>query len=193
MLLLGFDTHDYLGEEVTETHAPESDISLELAEMTRMLSISSPLLPVFSGAKEAVSSSRDAILNYMLNENYAKYTGNVSLLTSAAEKYPQYNINTLIPAGDFENIVYKAFGGNEKITHKDGKIFKYLDKADAYTSLGQPVKNEIEITVISCAETERTYRLTVKNKLDGIESPEYIILIIKRADGIKYIKSVAEK
>lgn len=193
MNFLGFDTHDYLGEEVIALHEPDSEISVELAEMTRMLSISSPNIPVFSGTKEAASNSRDAILNYMLNTNYAKYTGNTSLLTAASEKYPQYHISTLIPAKDFENTVYKTFGGKEKITHKDGDIFKYLDKVEAYTSIGQPMQNEMEIIVIKCEESENTYRVTIKNKLDGKESPEYYILIIKRSDGTKYIKSIELK
>jgi hypothetical protein len=193
MAFLGFDTHDYLSEAATAHHEPDSEIALELVEMTKMLSISSPEIAPFSGAKEASSVARDAILNYMLNSNYGKYTGNPEILAKAEEKYPQYHITTIIPAKDFENMVYKSFGGNEKIAHKDGEIFKYLDKISAYTSISQPFANDIEVTVTECVETEKTYRLTFKNQYGDKESREYFALIIKREDGTAFIKTLSEK
>jgi len=193
MTFLGFDTYDYLGEAAAVYHETDSEIATELVEMTKMLSISSLEIAPFSGANEAATVARDAILNYMLNNNYGKYTGNPEILEKAEEKYPQYHITTLIPAKDFENMVYKSFGGSEKITHKDGEIFKYLDKISAYTSISQPFANDIEAIVSECVETEKTYRLTFRNKFGDTESPEYFALILKRDDGTMFIKSLNEK
>ncbi len=190
--IMEYNNKDYILEEVIHTYSPNDEVSLELAEMTRMLSIESPYLEEFSGAGEASSKYRDCILNYILTNNYSKYTGNIKLLDKAMQEYPQYHITTLIPLSDFEYTVYRYFGGNEKINNKDGTLFKYLDKVEAYTSIGQPQKNILDITVTSCEETQNTFRLTFYNTVNDIVSPEYFALIVKREDGTMYIDYLTE-
>lgn len=192
---LGFDMHNYSAEKVIASHAPESEIALQLAVMTHSLTLNSPLLPEFSGAKEAADVCRDAILNAMLEESYARYAGNTELLRTAAEKYPQLQLSVLIPASDFESVVYTTFGGSEKISHKSGAVFQYLDKINAYTTAANPQSCTVVTEVLLCEETERTYRLTFQNTLGDVVSPSYFALIIKRQDDTLYIRElkIAEK
>ena len=190
MSRLGFDTHNYRGEKTLTTHAPGSDIALELASMMRTLSVHSPYLSSFSGVKEASQVCRDAVLNRMLADNYARYAGNTELLAKAAQTYPQMQISVLIPADDFESVVYATFGGSEKITNKSGTMFRYLDKIDAYTTAASPQQSSVVTNVTSCEETERTYRIHFRNTLGDVVSPEYFALIIKRDDGSMYIRSL---
>lgn len=192
MAKLGFDTHDYRGEKVLAVHEPDSEIARTLAEMTRTLTVASPLLPSFSGAKEAADVCRDAVLNHMLKTGYAQYAGNGALLKKAAEAYPQMQLSILIPAEDFASTVYESFGGREKITNKSGAMFRYLDKVAAYTTAALPVNSEVEIRVTLLEETERTYRLYFVNTLDTVTSPEYFALIIKREDGSLYFSELSE-
>ena len=100
---LGFDTHDYEGEAVIQTYDGESEKAEEMREMIRTLSVNSPYIPTFDGSKDAVSKCRDSLLNYMLNTQYTKYTGNLDLLDKAIEEYPYLKVATVIPAEDFED------------------------------------------------------------------------------------------
>ncbi len=192
MANLGFDTHDYRGETVTFVHASDSEIARTLAEMTRTLTVASPLLPSFSGAKGAAEVCRDAVLNHMLENGYAQYAGNAALLRKAADSYPQMQLSVLIPAEDFESTVYATFGGREKITNKNGTLFLYLDKVEAYTTAALPQKSQVQTIVTLLEETERTYRLYFMNTLDAVTSPEYFALIIKREDGSLYFSELTE-
>ena len=189
---LGFDTHDYHGEKVIAVHAPDSETARSLAEMTRTLSVSSPILTPFTGAKEAADACRDAVLNRMLQERYARYAGNSDLLSEAAQAYPGMQLHVLIPADDFASVIYATFGGSEKIVNEDGGRFRYLDRIQAYTTAAPTAESEVEITVLLCEETERTYRLTFVNRLGEITSPEYFTLIIKREDGSLYFSELRE-
>ncbi len=193
MARLGFDTHDYRGESVIRTHAADSEIAVTLAEMTRSLTVSSPILTPFSGTKEAAEVCRDAVLRHMLLENYAQYAGNTVLLEKAAAAYPQMQLTVLIPVGDFEKVVYATFGGREKITNGDGELFTYLEKADAYTTAAPISDSEVEITVLRLEETERTYRLYFSSALGEITSPTYCALIIRREDGTMYFSELTVK
>lgn len=190
MAKLGFDTHNYRGEKTLATHIPDSETARELAEMMSELSVNSPYLSPFSGAKEAAQVCRDAVLNRMLAENYARYAGNTVLLTKAAQFYPQMQISVLIPADDFESVIYATFGGSEKITNKSGEIFRYLDKIDAYTTAASPQQSSVVTAVTLCEETARTYRIRFRNTLGDVVSPEYFALIIKRDDGTLYVRSL---
>ncbi len=187
---LGFDTHDYDAEKIIESYESDSEKALELSEMVKTLTLNSPEIPTFSGTKEAISLCRDSLLNYMLDNNYTKYTGNLDLLDRASTEYPYLRVATIIPADDFENEAYRYFGGKQKVTNENGKLFTYLDKVDAYTTVTEPVENSIEVEVISLEETSRTFRLHFKCSLDEEESEEYFALIIKRADDSCYFKYV---
>ena len=189
---LGFDTHDYRGEDVIAVHAPDSEIAVKLSEMTKVLTVSSPMLTPFFGAKEASDACRDAILNHMLRTGYAQYAGNGALLAMAAEAYPQMQLNVLIPASDFESVVYAMFGGSQKITNKNGALFRYLERVDAYTTAALPLESDVETHALLLEETERTYRLYFVNTLDAVTSPEYFALVIKRSDGSLYFRELSE-
>lgn len=192
MSRLGFDMHNYRGEKTLSTHDPDSETAATLAALIRPLIVNTPLLSSFSGAAEAADVCRDAILNHMLEDGYARYAGNPTLLSIAAESYPQLQINVLIPADDFEAVVYATFGGSEKITNRSSDLFRYLEKIDAYTTAVSLQPTAVEITVIRCEETERTYRLYFSNTLDEVTSPEYFALFIKRDDGTLYIRELSE-
>lgn len=192
MTSLGFDTHDYYGEKVIAVHANDSEIARTLSEMTRTLTVNSPILTPFDGAKEAADVCRDAVLSQMLGENYARYAGNSALLKKAEEAYPGMQISILIPADDFESVIYASFGGSEKIVNKTDDLFVYLDRVRAYTTALPPVESEVETEVLSCEETARTYRLRFYNTLDGVQSPTYFALLIKREDGSLYFASLSE-
>lgn len=187
---LGFDTHDYRGEKLLRAHAPDSETALSLAAMMRQLSVNSPILTPFSGAREAADACRDGVLNQLLETGYAQYAGNRALLSRASDAYPQLQVSVLIPASDFETKVYASFGGSERVVNKSGTMFRYLDKIDAYTTAAMPQPSSVVTTVLRCEETERTYRLTFENSLDGVVSPAYFALIIKREDGSLYIRSL---
>lgn len=192
MATLGFDTHDYYGEKVITVHENDGEIARELSEMTRTLTVNSLLLTPFSGAREAADACRDAVLSQMLGEDYARYAGNLTLLKKAEQAYPGMQISVLIPADDFETVIYAAFGGSEKITNKNGDLFLYLDRVGAYTTAMPPVESEVNTVVLSCEETARTYRLRFVNTLGSVTSPEYFALLVKREDGSLYFASLSE-
>ncbi|MBO5671426.1 MAG: hypothetical protein J6S41_07740 [Clostridia bacterium] len=192
MSTLGFDTHDYFGEKVITVHETDSEIARQLADMTRTLTVNSPILTPFSGAKEAADACRDAVLGQMLGEDYARYAGNGVMLQKAEEAYPGMQISVLIPADDFESVIYATFGGSEKITNKNGALFSYLDRVRAYTTAMPPVESDVVTTVLSCEETARTYRIRFVNTLDGVTSPAYFALLIKREDGSLYFSALSE-
>lgn len=192
METLGFDTHDYYGEQVITVHDNDGETARTFAEMIRTLTVNSPILTPFSGAKEAADACRDALLTQMLGKDYARYAGNSTLLQRAEEAYPGMQISVLIPADDFESVIYATFGGSEKITNKNGDLFSYLDRVGAYTTAMPPVKSEVKTTVLACEETARTYRIRFVNTLGGVASPEYFVLLIKREDGSLYFASLSE-
>ncbi len=192
---LGFDTHDYEGEAVISTYDADSEKAKEIFKMVKTLSINSVDIPTFDGSKDAVSKCRDSLLNYMLNTHYTKYTGNLELLDKAVEQYPYLKMATVIPAEDFEDEAYRYFGGKQKVSNESGKLFTYLEKVDAYTTVTTPVENNVEIECISLEETINTFRLRFRCVLDEETSDEYFALIIKRADEscyFKYVEKVAQ-
>lgn len=189
---LGFDTHDYDGEPLLQTYDGESETATELSDMLKILLLDDPILTRFSSAKEAMTSYRDAVLNYMLNQNYSKYTGNITLLDQAKEAYPQVQIAAIIPGDDFENTVYTYFGGKQKVKNETSTLFVYLDKVDAYISVAQPQVSDIVYQIDRIEETENTYRIYFTCILHEQVSPTYKALIIKREDGSCYFKYLQE-
>jgi len=190
---LGFDTHDYDSEKVIKEFRVDSDIALEMSEMIKILTIDSVNMPEFEGTDEAIELCRDAILNSMYSNNFAKYAGNESLFRTATEMYPHVEFSVLIPADDFENVAYKYFGSKEKITNKSGAVYDYLEGVDAYITVAKPFGTEIEVNVFSLVETENTYRLEFEASLDGEKSPRYLAQLIKRSDDsfyFRYIKKI---
>ncbi len=193
MAQLGFDTHDYEGEAVLESHAPKTPISAELSALVSRLLLVAPALTPFTGAKEGAELYRDAILLSMLRESYARYAGNKALIQEAETAYPGRQIQILIPAEDFESVVYEIFGGSEKAVNKSGEIFAYLDRVRAYTTPLSTLTGRVAVCPVRIEETERTYRLYFYNTEGDARSPLYYALIIKREDGSLYIAKLEEK
>ncbi len=192
---LGFDTHDYEGEAVIQTYGSEDEKTEEMREMIRTLSINSPHIPTFDNSKDAVAKCRDSLLNYMLNTQYSKYTGNLDLLDKAVEEYPYLKVATVIPAEDFEDEAYRYFGGKQKVNNESGNLFTYLDKVNAYTTVTTPVESKFEIECISLEETVNTFRFKFRCVLGDETDGDYFALIIKRADGsfyFKYVEKIAQ-
>jgi len=126
----------------------------------------------------------------MLETNYLKYSGNTDLIERAAREYPQYNITQIIPQIEFEATMYRYFGGNVKITHRDGGKFKYLSGIGAYISPIIPSPDILKTEITYIGETEKTYRVKFHVHSDIARSDEYFALIIKRDDGTLYIKKL---
>ena len=189
---LGFDTHDYDGEPLLQVYDGESEASAQLSDMLEILLMDDPMLTHFHSTKEAMDSYRDAVLNYMLNQSYSKYTGNIALLDQAKEAYPQIQIAAIIPAEDFENTIYTYFGGKQKVKNETSDLFVYLDKVHAYISVAQPQVSEISYHIDRIEETENTYRIYFTCALNEQTSPTYKALIIKREDGSCYYKYLQE-
>ncbi len=187
---MGFDTHDYEGEEVKETLDPESEEVAKLVDMIKLLTVNNPILPEFTSPGEAVDGCRDSILNYMLCTGFAKYMGNTELISQVEEIYPHLHFITVIPASDFEDCVYTFFGGNAKVSHGSSELFVYLDEAAVYTSVTEPIESRISVNVISCEKTETTCRMKFTCSLGDVTSPVYRALVVNRSDGSSYFKSL---
>ncbi len=184
---LGFDTYDYMSETIHTTHEPDSKLASELAGMIRMLT---PSLTEFDTMLEAIPAYRDAVLSYMLESEYARYSGNMELIEEAAKAYPEYQVTQIIPASDFESTMYRYFGGTVKISHKDGIRFRYLKKVEAYISPSAQVQNTGNVNILTLSETDKTYQVTFTVSQGDTVSPEYFVLIIKREDGTLYFKKL---
>ncbi len=188
---LGFDTYDYMSESIVSVH----DIHDETAEIYEMLEVLVSDKTVLACLRQYerchTGIQGRAVLMFMLESGYAKYSGNTELIEKAEKsfipntRYPRYSRANLKP------MMYLYFGGNVKITHRDGDRFKYLPKVGAYISpsVTESAKPETEITYL--AETEKTYRVRFKvcTSKDS-EDEEYFALIIKREDGTLYFKKL---
>ena len=191
--VLGFDTHDYEGEEITAVHKNDSEIAAELSEMVKILTVNSVDIPEFDGTAMAIKCCRDSLLNSMYSASFAKYAGNPELIGEAEDIYPHINFSVIIPADDFENTAYKYFGGKEKITNESGVMFDYIEEIDAYITAATPVDSEMIVNVQSVEETENTYRFLFDCSVDDENSGTYFALIIKRADESLYFKYVEKR
>lgn len=190
---LGFDTYDYMGEQVVKTHDINGKCAGMINEMLDVLITDKTVLPTFDKMNEAINEYRDAVLIYMLQEGYAKYSGNTELIEKAAAEYPEYTISQIIPVSEFEATMYRYFGGDVKITHRDGERFKYLPKVGAYISPAVTESAELTPEITELCETEKTYRVrfrVLSPSPDSVESKEYFALIIKRDDGTLYFKKL---
>lgn len=183
---------EYSEESVKRTHPNDGEVAIKLSEMLRMLTVNSPILPQFDDIDKAMTECRDAVLFYMLTENYGKYTGDIEKLDAAVAEYPKMQITNLIPAREFEETVYTAFGGTKKIENESGRLFVYLEKVAMYTSVTMLDSDPIDVKVLELVETENTYRMRVKCSAGEVESPEYRVIFIKRDDGTVYFYSVSE-
>ena len=165
-------------------------------EVLKVLIANSGYLSTFENMGEAIDLYSDSVLTYMLENSYSKYSGNYELLQKASEQYPELGVTVIIPASEYENTMYRYFGGDVKIINRDREKFMYLPKINAYTTMFHPEFSDLKADIIYLAETERTYRVRFRpsaaEEWDGIVYPEYFALIIKRDDGTYYIKKLYE-
>ncbi len=188
--ILGIDTHDYAAEQRTKTLESDSEVAKELLDIIPMMVQNSPYLYEFDTPSEAAELYRDGILCFILARNFAKYNANVELISETKEQYPTYELTTVIPALDFESTVYRYFGGTASVSNRSTALFTYLDKVDAYVSVGIGVDNSADIAISELYETVNTYVCTFTCTMNGETSPAYRLLIMKRDDGTFYIKSL---
>lgn len=189
---LGFDTYDYMSEEITASLEIEGETAKKIDSMLAILITDSVVLPEFENMGDAIDLYRDAVLRHMLRNGYSKYSGNTALMEKAAKEYPEYQITQMIPADDFEATMYEFFGGDVKISHRDGTLFKYLKKVEAYTCNIDPKDNGIVPQILSIDETDKTYRVRFRCVAEDSAGDEYFALIIKRTDGTHYFKKLLQ-
>ncbi len=187
---LGFDTYDYMSEKVFYLHDTDGEVADAVSETLDILTTDSMELSTFDNMTDAIREYRDAVLTYMLETNYLTYSGNTEMIERAAREYPEYNITQIIPQDEFEATMYRYFGGNVKLTHKDGSKFKYLQKVGAYISSVIPTESTLSADISYIGETEKTYRVKFTVVSGEERSNEYFALIIKRDDGTLYIKKL---
>ncbi|MBQ4592669.1 MAG: hypothetical protein IJP32_09955 [Clostridia bacterium] len=193
---LGFDTYDYMSESVTKTHDASGETAVMLEELLMILVTDSPVLPTFDNMSDAITFYRDAVLEHLLASDYAKYSGNGKLIERAMKQYPEYQITQVLPELEFEATMYRCFGGDVMITHKDGNKFRYLPGVGVYIPMLAISDSGYTADITSLAETEKTYRVRFKVKSvpdengNVTESEEYFALVIKREDETLYIKKL---
>lgn len=188
MSAFGFDMNDYGAEDILRVLGPEDEGYEGIVKIIGILTLDSARIAPFENPRDAASGNRDAILNYMLNTSYAAYSGNSELLSMASEEYPQYNITTLIPEGDFESTVYRFFGGNSSVKHENSARYMYLERVGAYTAAGQPLSVTVTVNISNCVETDHTYRVAFTLTDETENTASYTAMIMKREDGTMYMR-----
>ncbi len=181
----GADIEEMIAEPVLQTHEVNGALAETLSQTVDIVLDDRIHLRPFRGTDEAVELYRDEILGYMLRANYQAYTGNRDAIERAEAAYPHTVFMTLIPKRDFENTVFRHFGGTS-VLHEDGTSFAYLKNASYYTTPISPRERQVTLTVQSLEETANTYRL-VFILSDGEEtSTPYTAVFVKRDDGTAY-------
>lgn len=188
--ILGIDTHDYGAEESIAVLGADSAVAEEFLSIVPIMVQNSPYLYEFDTPTEAADLYRNSILCFVLARNFAKYNANVELIEQTREYYPEYELTTVIPALDFESTVYRYFGGTSSVSNGSTELFTYLDKVDAYVSVGIGVDSDADVSIKELYETENTYVCRFSCSMNGETSPVYKALIMKREDGTFYMKSL---
>lgn len=188
--MLGFDVTDYEGEATVSVLAPDDARVAMLCEPIAILSADRGVyLNGFSNTAEAVEEYRDAILGYMLRNHYSRYTGNRSELEDALQYYPQMQLSTVIPESDFENTVFRYFGG-VSVKNESGVLYSYLKRAGCYTAPQQGRVHDTQIDILSLEETANTYRMQFTLREGEAVSSVYTGVFVKREDGSVYLRSL---
>lgn len=188
LLYVGIDSHDYVGEKAIATFSPNDETVKSLVETIDILTLDSLNLTEFSDSKKVMTLYTDEILSFLLIQRYAKYNSNPALLSQIEKEYPSLYATTVIPADDYDAILQKHFGTGRNITHEDGKFFRYLSKVDMYVTQAQPMENTVTVNVISCEETENTYRMKFTLSAPEGTSDGYTAVFLKRESSSPYLK-----
>ncbi len=187
--LFGLDVNDYFSEAPLRQLQSDGTTAALLSNMVSIIVSDSIRLTPFSGTGEAVRIYRDAILNDMLRDDYSRYTGNREALDNVSRAYPYLSTSTLIAKDDFENVVFRYFGGTS-VSHKNGDAFSYLSRAGYYTSPMQARECVAEVDILELYETEHTYRMQFVLTANGEASEAYTAVFVKRSDGSCYWKAL---
>ncbi len=188
--LFGIDVANYDAEPTEALLPTDGETAASLCDTVEILLSGSTQLKTFRNTSQAVKYYRDAILNDMLRDHYVLYTGNTQLLSEASRCYPQVSLSTLIPKSDFENRVFRYFGGTN-VSHRDGEVFSYLSRVEAYTAPLQAWEAQVEIAVLSLEETAHTYRMSFTLSDGSAVSAPYTAHFIKRDDGSAFLNSLS--
>ena len=189
--LFGMDFANYREEEILTVHPTDGEIADGLCELVDILTLGDLSLEPFSSTSQAVKLYRDAILNDMLRDNYVVYGGyGASLSNGTAASGPV--LSTVIPREDFENAVYRYFGGTT-VRHGDGEIFRYLRREGGYTAPVQARDPNAQVLVKSIEETEHTYRMSFRLSCGEAVSDLYFAIFVKREDSSCYFYLLEEK
>ena len=187
--LFGLDIADYAAEPTDRTHELDGGVSVVLCEGISVLVGDRLELRTFGGSAQAVELYRDEILDFMMRKSYVRYTGNADLISKAQAAYPHAVFTTVIPQKDFENTVFRYFGGNT-VEHGSGALYSYLDRSDCYTTVGGTRESRVEIQPTLIEETANTYRMEFRLTREGEESALYRAIFVKRTDGEPYLKAL---
>lgn len=187
--MLGWDVGDYAAEPTKRTHATDSELSAELCDIVGVVLGDSIRLEPFRGTSQAVKLYRDEILNSMLRDDYAAYTGNATYVRKAAKHYPRLSAATLIPFENFEETVFRYFGGST-VDHRSGEAFRCLDRAGYYTTPAASRACRVDIRVLLVEETANTYRMDFVLTNGTSISDTYRAIFVKRADSAPYWKAL---
>jgi hypothetical protein len=187
--VFGLDVNDYFSESAIRQLQPDGTTATVLSNMVGIIVSDSIHLTPFSGTAEAVRIYRDAILNDMLRDDYSRYTGNRQAIDNVSRAYPYLSTSTLIAKEEFENVVFRYFGGTS-VSHKSGDAFSYLSRAGYYTSPMQARECVAEVNILELYETEHTYRMQFILTANGESSDVYTAVFLKRNDGSCYWKAL---
>ena len=120
--------------------------------------------------------------------DYSLYTGSHAQPDDRAN-FCQPTISMMISARDFENAVFRHFGGTT-VQHRDGDVFQYLRDAGGYTAPVQAKDPVAKVRLISLDETEHTYRRSFRLVCEDAESEGYLAVFVKRGDSSCYFYSL---
>ncbi len=185
---LGAGVPDYSGE-VSLGDIENATVISEMTSTVTALTVNSIELPEFSSPGEIIAPCQDAILNYMLTSDYARFSGNTKLLSEISEKYPDMTVTAAIGIKDYESALYKLFSYSGTVRHGGTKRFSYLSKTKAYTPSAPATVSQVVLDIQSAIETEHTYQMSFFALLDEEISPLYNAVFIKKDDGM-YLRSL---
>ena len=188
--VLGVDAANYTTEPVERTLSTDGETAARLGVMVQALSNGSAELKPFRNTTQAVKHYRDAILTDLLRQNYSLYVGNSAEIQRTQGSYPDTFFSVVVPQSDFENAVFRYFGGTG-VHHGNGKTFSYLSRADAYTAPLPSWQGDVSLTVLSLVESANTYRMTFALSDDAGEHT-YCAVFVKRDDGGCYFYSLSK-
>ncbi len=187
--VLGVDAANYTTEPAERTLSCEGETAARLGVMVQALANGEVELKPFRNTSQAVKHYRDAILTDLLRQNYSLYVGNSAEIRRTQQAYPNTFFSVVVPQADFENAVFRYFGGTG-VHHGNGTVFSYLSRADAYTAPLQEWQREVTLNVLSLEESANTYRMTFVLSDDTGRAHAYSAVFVKRDDGNCYFYSL---